>query len=274
MAFESIYSGMSGLLAFSKGLDLISNNVANMNTPGYKGSDLLFRDFSYKFDLASQSSEGQNAFQRGVGVSSGSTSTRFQQGELRNTGGQTDLAIDGNGFFILREDDKTFYTRAGQFTFNNDGVLVTQDTSASVMGIDESGRLSEISILGFRTNPAKATSEVGFAGNLSTGSTEHTINDVELFDSLGERHNVTVTFTNNGSQTPRSWLVEITDSNDEVLVMEKFDSNPTVLPKSILIHLRLVLLRKIQKPQILPSISGNRVNLAGRHPFPVVPLRI
>ena len=217
MAFGSIYTGSSGLLAFSKALDLISNNVANMNTPGYKGSDLLFRDFSYSFNLASQSREGQNAFQLGTGVSSGSTSVRFLQGDFRDTGIDTDLAIDGFGFFILKEGNKTFYTRAGQFTFNDDGVLVTQDSDAKVMGINDSGQLSEISILGLRTNPAKATSEVTFEGNLSTGSSEHTIENVELFDSLGEKQNVTVKFTNNSSTTPRSWLVEVTNEDNDVI---------------------------------------------------------
>src|SRR6266566_1411111 len=112
--FGSIYSGYSGLLGFSKGLDVLSNNVANMNSPGFKSSELSFRDLVYRYGF-NGSNGGNPSLQIGGGVDTSNTRIKFSQGELRGTGNALDVAIDGNGFFVLRKDGKTFYTRAGQF---------------------------------------------------------------------------------------------------------------------------------------------------------------
>ncbi|HXF88972.1 MAG TPA: flagellar hook basal-body protein, partial [Xanthobacteraceae bacterium] len=117
--FSSILSAFSGMLGFSKGLDVISNNVANLNTPGFKAAELQFRDLFYRYSPL----QGGGAEQVGQGVSAGNTRTRYRQGELRETGNPLDLAIDGNGFFVLRKDGETFFTRSGQFEFNGAGVL-------------------------------------------------------------------------------------------------------------------------------------------------------
>ncbi len=217
MAFGTIYSGTTGLLTFSKGLDVISNNVANLNTVGYKRNDLLFRDLFYQMQVAGQNSEEPNASQIGNGVTDNGTITSFTQGEIQDTGNQTDVAIDGNGFFILRQDGNTFYTRAGQFSFDADGYLVSGVLDSRVSGIDSVGNLIDINISGLRTNPAQATSEVSFSNNLSTGSTTHVINDLEVMDSLGDQHTFTVTFTNNSATTPRSWLIEVMDENGDIV---------------------------------------------------------
>ncbi len=207
---DSVYIGLSGMMTYSKGLDVISNNVANMNTPGHKRSDLLFRDLFYKQQHSAGGNGTSSNMQLGSGVTGDTTTTSFAQGEIKETGNDTDVAIDGNGFFILEQGDNTYYTRAGQFEFNKSGVLVASGTNATVMAY-ENGMLSEISISGSRTNPAVATGEIAFSKNLSTGSTTHELPDVEVIDSLGTTHKLTFTFTNNNAITPRSWLIDIDD---------------------------------------------------------------
>jgi len=217
MAFGTIYSGTTGLLTFSKGLDVISNNVANLNTVGYKRNDLLFRDLFYQLQQSGQNAEQPNRSRFGSGVTDGGTVTSYAQGEIQDTGNETDAAIDGNGFFILRDGDNTFYTRAGQFLFDDDGFLVSDRLDSRVAGINAAGELIDINISGARTNPAQATTEVTFGNNLSAGSTSHVINDLEVFDSLGEQHTLTLTFTNNSAVTPRSWLIEVEDENTNII---------------------------------------------------------
>jgi len=211
--FGSVYTGLSGLIAFSKGLDVISNNVANLNTPGYKGNDLLFRDLFYRYQLSGDGDGRSTATQIGTGVNAKGTSLRFMQGDLQQTGNATDVAIDGNGFFILRSETDTFYTRAGQFEFDDSGYLVARGADARVAGIDDSGNLSDINIKGMRTNPAQPTSEVVLANNLSTGSTSHEIPEIQIIDSLGGSHTFKMTLTNNSAATARSWLVNIVDES-------------------------------------------------------------
>ncbi|MCP4469632.1 MAG: flagellar basal-body rod protein FlgF [Gammaproteobacteria bacterium] len=217
MAFGSIYTGTTGLLTFSKGLDTISNNVANLNTVGYKRNDLLFRDLFYQLQVSGQNNEQPNASWLGQGVTDGGTVTSFAQGEIQDTGNDTDVAIAGNGFFILRRDNDTFYTRGGQFSFDDDGFLVSNVLNSRVAGIDASEELVDISIAGLRTSPAQATNRVTFFNNLSTGSSSHVIDDLDVIDSVGEVHSFTVNFTNNSAVTPRSWLVEVEDESAAIV---------------------------------------------------------
>ena len=213
----SIFTGMSGLITYSKGLDVISNNVANLNTPGFKGSDLQFRDLFYNFQwVATQGDQTANE-QDGAGVGDKGTTTRFRPGDLQETGNETDAAIDGNGFFVLRGKDGTVYTRAGQFQFNDDGVLVRTNSDERVAGLDENGQLIDITLEGLRTIAPQATTEVIFFDNLSSGSNQHVVDDVEIIDGNGEAQTWTVTFTNNQAETPRSWLIEVADEDGNII---------------------------------------------------------
>src|SRR5581483_4752838 len=117
--FSSIYTGLSGLLAFSKGLNVLSNNVANMNTPGFKGSVLAFRDMLYQNTARQGGNPAGGSV--GEGVDTGATNVLYRQGELRESGNALDVAIDGNGFFVVRDKGETFYTRAGQFRIDDEG---------------------------------------------------------------------------------------------------------------------------------------------------------
>ena len=101
--FESIYVGLTGLDTYSRGLNVISNNVANLNTAGFKGSQLQFADLYYK-DAGAGLGSGGGRQQIGGGVGTAGTFLNFRQGEARSTGNDLDVMIDGLGFFVLRKD--------------------------------------------------------------------------------------------------------------------------------------------------------------------------
>jgi flagellar hook protein FlgE len=207
--FESIYVGMSGLDTYSKGLNVISNNVANLNTVGFKSSQLQFADLYYR----NEQGEGQSREQVGAGVSASGTFLNFQQGDSRDTGAELDALIDGSGLFLVRDDGKTFYTRAGQFQIDGEGFLVEKATGARVAGLDDNGRLTDLTIAGKRASAAKASAKVSFKGNLSAGDAQHVATGVTVYDSLGESSAWTVTFDNTNAATAGSWKVTVTDAN-------------------------------------------------------------
>jgi flagellar hook protein FlgE len=210
---DSIYIGMSGLLGYSRGLKVISNNVANMNTPGFKASQLQFGDLFYSGGNAAQG----NANPGGGGLKTGTTTLNFRQGEFRQTGNNMDLAIDGDGLFVLRNDaGEIRYSRAGQFEFNGEGILVNRADGAKVLGLDANGKLAEIHISGSRSNPPKATASLKFTGNLSGDDVDHTIDGVKVFDSVGGEHTLKLAFTNGAPATPGTWTVTVTDGTTTV----------------------------------------------------------
>src|SRR5512139_3394379 len=104
----AIYTGLSGLTAYSRGLDLISNNVANLNTPGFKASDPLFREIVFNH-LQDGSSAEAGTRPAGAGVQLDSSRVSFKAGDLRDTGNSLDAAVDGNGLFVLEKDGERFY---------------------------------------------------------------------------------------------------------------------------------------------------------------------
>src|SRR5262245_52628706 len=124
MAVGSFSAGLSGLSANATYLSVIGNNLANINTVGFKASAVRFSD------LVSQRIGGTslNPMQVGLGVGTASISPVFSQGSIDNAREPTNVAIQGNGFFVVQNDDASVaYTRAGEFSFNKDGALVTPD---------------------------------------------------------------------------------------------------------------------------------------------------
>ena len=202
---ETIYVGLTGLDSYSKGLNVISNNVANLNTVGFKGSALQFADLYYRNDGTGLGGDAQQ--QIGGGVGTGGTFLNFQAGEGRQTGNDLDAMIDGPGLFVLRKDGDTYFSRAGQFEFDRDNFLVDKANQARIAALDDSGQLHDLSITGLRANPAKTTSRIKFAGNLSTGDTQHVVADVTAYDPLGAASKLKLTFDNTNVATPGSWKV-------------------------------------------------------------------
>lgn len=213
---QAFFNGLSGLLTFSQSLDTISNNIANMNTSGFRGNDVFY----------SALSNGEN----GIGSSIGGTSTRLEAGDIRQTGNSTDLAISGQGYFVIRGEQGDLYTRAGNFQFNDEGLLTDISTGHRVQALNESGLLIDISIDGLQTLAPEATTQVDFRGNLSTNDTTHTVSNITVYDTSGEAINLNVTFTNNSSVTAGSWLVEVKDKDDNVLTNGEIRFNPDGTP--------------------------------------------
>ncbi|MBX3625334.1 MAG: flagellar basal-body rod protein FlgF [Rhizobacter sp.] len=215
---ESIYVGMSGLMGYSQGLRVIANNTANLNTPGFKGSDLQFADMFYANSTLSGNGSGYNRMQLGYGLNTYSTSINFKQGELRQTGNDLDVAVDGQGLFMLRDKDdgELRYSRAGQFEFNADGLLVNRADGAFVLGFDASNTQGRISLEGLRTNAPRATSEVSFSGNLSSTETTRTISNISVIDSIGGQHTLSMTFTRNAAPAQTTWTVAINEGTTSV----------------------------------------------------------
>lgn len=211
---ESIYVGMSGLISFSKGLSNISNNVANLNTPGYKRSQLEFLDLYYRYSSSGSSDQQASPYSQGSGVQTGASLPNFSDGEIRQTGNGLDLAINGNGFFVLRKDGETFYTRAGQFEVDDTGYLVAND-GARVAGVSGNA-LNDISVSGKRSNAALATSKVTFVNSLSTSSTTFSVPDISVFDSLGVEHKLTLNMTNDSAENPGSWTLDVVEGTTKL----------------------------------------------------------
>ena len=209
---ETLYVGMTGLDTYAKGLNVISNNVANLNTTGFKASQLQFADLYYKNNDGGLGA-GDPQQQIGAGVGAGGTFLNFQQGEARQTGEDLDMLIDGPGLFVLRKEEATTYTRAGQFQFDKDGFVVDQTNGARLAGATDSGELVDLSITGLRANAPKATAKVKFNGNLSTGDTQHVVSSVTVYDSLGAPTVLKLTFDNTNVAAAGSWKVTAT-TND------------------------------------------------------------
>lgn len=204
---QAFFNGLSGLFAFSRGLDNVSNNVSNMNTPGFRGSDTFYRSVS-----------GQEG--RGLGAEVAGAEVRTKAGDPRQTGNSTDLAINGAGYFVLRDSEGgVFYTRSGQFQVDEGGYLVESVTKKRVAGLNASGALVDINIRDQRSLPPQATTRVEMVGTLArTGpsNSTHTISNVRVFDASGSSHALTIELQ--PALTPNNgWTVEIKDSSGVLL---------------------------------------------------------
>jgi flagellar hook protein FlgE len=175
----SLFTGLSGLVANSRRLDVIGNNISNVNTTAFKSTRMAFSpSFSRSFSLGSSpgaTTGGSNPSQIGLGVTVASTQRNFNNGPIGGTGVATDVAIEGDGFFIVDSAGAQNYTRAGNFLRNPQNDMVTQ-TGARVLGYAvneqfniEDGNLAPISIPIGTLTVAEATRSVNFNGNLNAG---------------------------------------------------------------------------------------------------------
>jgi flagellar hook protein FlgE len=204
---SSFSIALSGLNADSAALDVVGNNLANLNTTGYKDSTVSF------YDLLQQSVAGGST-QIGGGVSAPQTERIFTQGSITDTGGNYDAAIDGNGFFVVQDPSgNTLYTRAGNFQLDANGDLVTA-TGQYVQGwtaqngvLDTSGAIGNITIPSNALQTPSATQNMQLSINLNAAGV---VNEptgtftapITVVDSLGVSHNLSVVFT---EQSPGTW---------------------------------------------------------------------
>ncbi len=214
--FDSLFIGTSGLQTFAAGLKVTSNNVANLNTPGFKASSSTFANLYYASSGDSSGALTGDSPQFGSGVALGHLGVNFRAGELRQTGNPLDLYVNGNGFFVskVKATGETVYSRAGLFDFSKDGVLVVRGTENQVMGLSSSGAQVPITLDGLRINPPKPTTSVTFTGNLSSGATTYALSSVKVIDSAGGEHTLGVNFSY--TKATKTCVVKVTEGSTEV----------------------------------------------------------
>ena len=225
MAFNT---SISGLQAAQKDMGVISNNIANVGTTGFKRSDSLFAEL-YTASL------GGAGTQPGSGVTLERIRSDFGQGGFEFTSSQLDLAIDGNGLFVLQNGSETLYTRAGAFRLDNDGFVVTESgANLQGYGADDNGQvntaLGNLQI----TNALlaqKPTEEITFNGNLDSRATAPTTapfdatnpetynftSTTTVYDSAGAAHQVTLYFAKDATVANQ---YNVTVSIDDVVQPE------------------------------------------------------
>ncbi|HHT9135706.1 MAG: flagellar hook protein FlgE [Candidatus Brocadiales bacterium] len=173
----ALYSGVSGIRAHQNMLDVIGNNLANINTYGYKSSRLLFSDLLSQ--TMSNGSSG-NPMQVGKGVKIGNISSNFSQGTLETTNNALDFAIQGEGFFVVSGGDKNYFTRVGSFDTDENNNLIDSNTGYKV--VDTNGKT--ITIPYNSTVSGKATSKVSLTGNLDASAANATTEVVMTTSAL------------------------------------------------------------------------------------------
>lgn len=202
---------LTGLEASSTALNTIANNLSNMNTTAFKSQNVSFSDLFYQ---QVGSNGAGNPLQVGAGTQVGSTETDFSQGSISETGNDTDVALNGNGFFVVQNGGQTEYTRDGDFSLSAAGALTTQ-SGQQVMGypvvngaIDTNAPLTALQIPVGQVEQPAATSTLSMTANLDAGATAGTVVPAQttIYDSLGVSHIATVDFTAQGGN---AWTYNI-----------------------------------------------------------------
>jgi flagellar hook protein FlgE len=214
---SSVFSiALSSLQAESEAINTTGNNLANMNTDGFKGSDVNFKD------LFSQYLGAASSFQTGLGVGVPVNNQLFTQGAIQTTAAPLAAAIQGNGFFVVNSSsNQQLFTRDGNFTQNSAGVLQTQ-TGEDVQGwiagptgaINTSGPIGNIILPAGSTLPPQPTENFTIGVNLDAqgvaGTSTGTFSaPMQVVDSLGNTHNLTITFTRSAA-APNTWSYDVT----------------------------------------------------------------
>ncbi len=207
----SIYIGLSGMDAYSKGLQVISNNVANLNSNGFKQTSLAFTDlFS---GTGGRSYLGGGFGNGGSGVHIGSSLIDFHQGELRQTGNDLDLGIQGSGFLVvLDKDGKTFYTRTGSFAVDKDGYIADQVTGDRLAVLDATGHPVAVNINAKQTSAPAPTTKITFSDNLSSSATTASVSNITVYDDRGGKHVWSVDFTKSTTVADQ-WDINVKDES-------------------------------------------------------------
>ncbi len=240
---RSMYSGITGLRNFQDQLDVVANNIANVNTIGFKGSRTTFQSTLFQTLAAGNAPQdllgGINPMQIGLGSKIASIDKLMTQGSPMSTGKTTDMMIQGEGFFILSDGVGQYYTRAGNFTRDYNGFFVDPASGMKLQGwtarltpdgqriVDTNDPIGDIQISSGQVMPAKQTSFVKLAHNLNAGVG---IQDTTIVikSTLGENIPVRFSFErdlNNLNQNVYLWEAKILDTNYNFSNLT--DNNPT-----------------------------------------------
>lgn len=208
---RSMFSGVSGLRNFQTAMDVVGNNIANVNTAGFKASRVTFESTLSQMLRIAMAPNGKiggtNAIQIGLGSDLATIDRIMTQGAFQNTGKKTDLAIKGSGFFVLSDGKREYFTRAGNFDVDTDGSLVQLSSGLKVMGwmseldkesgvrvVDSNKPVEPIKIPFGMTMPAKETTKMELGGNLNSDVGFNAF-DITLKDSSSNPHDVRVWFS-------------------------------------------------------------------------------
>ncbi|HEY3367219.1 MAG TPA: flagellar hook protein FlgE [Symbiobacteriaceae bacterium] len=214
---RALFSGVTGIRTHQVRMDVIGNNIANVNTTGFKASRVTFGDvLSQTMSIGSAISSPQ---QVGLGVGVASTDLMTGDGSLQMTGRALDLAVEGAGMFVVKNQSNgtNLYTRAGNFDWDSGGYLVVPGNGERVQGWvpdatgkitnTDVGALSDIQLIRGSVSLAKPTTAVKLSGNLDAGAADQSTYDSSFtaFDSLGRAWTIPVRFTRTGSLSPSTW---------------------------------------------------------------------
>ena len=219
---RSLWSGVSGLNAHQVAMDVEGNNIANVNTVGFKYSRTNFQNLlsqTIKSATAPQGTlGGKNPLQVGLGATVSAVETIFKQGSIQNTDKNTDMAISGDGFFVVSGDGgKTYkYTRAGDFSFDANGNFVDPNgyivqgwlADSETHTIDTASGVKPISIPPGLTTPAHATSKIQIKANLNSGD--------HIIEMSGTRATVDPLDDMNGLYDANGNVIELTPDTDYI----------------------------------------------------------
>jgi len=199
----AVSTALSGLNADTDAINVIGNDLANLNTTGYKANELEFQDL-----MAENLNPSGTSGQLGLGVGQVDAVTNYSQGSIQTTNGATDAAIQGNGFFVVSNPTtgQTLYTRDGSFEVNSSGQLTTasgdlvQGWSAVNGVVNTNGAIGNLTMPVGTTIPATATTTMNFGLNLDSSATvgqpDATVTaPIQVYDSQGVAHTLTATFT-------------------------------------------------------------------------------
>ncbi len=217
---RSLFSGVAGLKSHQTRMDTIGNNIANVNTYGFKSGRTTFAD-TLNQTLSGASAPttglgGTNPKQIGLGTGVASIDTIFTDGSVQSTGKNTDLCLSGNGLFEVKNGQGTYYTRDGAFEFDASGNYVLPGSGLFVQGwmasggtIDVSGPRENINIQAGKTMAASASKNFSFSNNLNadTETNGKSTSTLSVYDSEGGLHELTATFTK--TATANGWSVSI-----------------------------------------------------------------
>ena len=241
---RSMFSAISGLRAHQTKMDVTGNNIANVNTVGFKGSQTVFQDTLSQVirsgGAPAQDRGGSNPAQVGLGVKVAAITTNWTQGATQSTGRSTDFMIEGDGFFVTRSGTEQLFTRAGSFEFDGNGKLVTPDGSI-LQGwmvqadgtINSNGPIEDLSVPYGQVVEPVATTAGTAAGNLSGNAATGAIvqNARTMYDDLGVAQNISYTWEKTATANQWSLSVAHTSSATPPVVTtlygpEDVDFNP------------------------------------------------
>ncbi|NIZ92313.1 flagellar hook protein FlgE [Kineosporiaceae bacterium B12] len=234
---RSMFSGVSGLRSHQTMMDVVGNNIANVNTTGYKSSTVVFADTLSQLTKAAGAPQndngGTNPSQVGLGVRVNTIAQNFQQGSAQSTGKATDLMLNGDGMFVVKQGENTMYTRAGAFSLDKDGYLTTPE-GAYVQGwqADNGGTINvnqptgQLRIPADSVMPAEPTAASFVKGNLDnsadpvkdltgTWKTPAVTTAFDSYDAQGTRTRITVSFINTGPGSTASAAEAKSAATDE-----------------------------------------------------------